>query len=100
MLALTPEALIAEASVNAIGGVNESIRARKVTRVTVTLTRKDGSTFEAACVAAPIVDDAGRVTHFVVVIRDITEELRLREQLVRSERLRGVGGVLSGGPVG
>ena len=96
LLQLPPEALVAEASVNAIAGFNESIRARKVTRVTVTLARKDRSTFQAACVAAPIVDDASRVTHFVVVIRDITEELRLREQLVRSERLAAIGEFLSG----
>src|SRR4030095_4171520 len=45
---------------------------------------------------APIVDDAGRVTHFVSVIRDVTEELRLREQLVRGERLSALGEFVSG----
>ena len=38
--------------------------------------------------AAPIVDAAGHVTHFVAVIRDLTEELQLREQLVRSSVCR------------
>jgi PAS domain S-box-containing protein len=96
LLELPPETLVAEASTDVIASFNESIRARKLTRVTVTLARKDGSTFEAACVAAPLVDAAGRVTHFVVVIRDITEDLRLREQLVRSERLAAIGEFLSG----
>ena len=60
------------------------------------LARKDGTTFQAACAAAPIVDDAGEVTHFVAVIRDLTEELRLREQLVRGERLSALGEFVSG----
>src|SRR5262249_20653811 len=63
--------------------------------VTVALLRKDRTTFQAACVAAPIVE-ADRITHFVVVIRDVTEDLRLREQLVRSERLAAIGEFLSG----
>jgi len=96
LLALPPEVLVAEESVKVIDGFNASIRAGKQTRVTVTLARKDGTTFQAACVAAPIVDAAGRVTHFVVVTRDLTDDLRLREQLVRSERLGAIGEFLSG----
>jgi PAS domain S-box-containing protein len=96
LLAVAPETLVSEESAGAIPGFNESIRARHVTRVSVTIARKDRSTFAAACAAAPIVDPSGRVTHFVAVIRDITDELRLREQLVRSERLAAIGEFLSG----
>jgi two-component system NtrC family sensor kinase len=39
---------------------------------------------------------AGRVTHFVGVQRDVTEELRLRDQLVHSERLSAVGELVAG----
>jgi PAS domain S-box-containing protein len=96
LLALPTNALVAEESAGAIPSFNESIRARRVTRVTATLARKDRSTFQAACVAAPIVDASGRLTHFVTVIRDVTEDLRLREQLVRGERLAAIGEFLSG----
>jgi len=96
LLALPPTSLVAEESAGSIPAFNESIRARKIVRLTLAIARKDGSTFQAACAAAPIVDDGGRVTHFVTVIRDVTEELRLREQLVRSERLSAVGGFVSG----
>jgi PAS domain S-box-containing protein len=91
-----PTALVAPESIATIPAFNESIRARKVTRITVTLARKDATTFEAACAAAPIVDGVGRVTHFVAVIRDITEDLQLRGQLVRSERLSAIGEFVSG----
>ena len=46
--------------------------------------------------SGPISGCAGRVTHFVVVLRDTTEELRLREQLVRGERLSALGEFVSG----
>jgi two-component system NtrC family sensor kinase len=52
--------------------------------------------FQAACVVAPIGGAGGRVSHFVAVIRDTTEEIRLREQLVRSERLSALGEFVSG----
>ena len=39
---------------------------------------------------------SGRVTHFVGVERDITEELKLRDQLVHSERLSAVGELVAG----
>ncbi len=93
---IAPSALVAVESAASIPVFNQSLKARKVTRLTASLARKDGGTFQAACVAAPIVDAAGRITHFVAVIRDITEELRLREQLVRGERLSALGEFVSG----
>src|SRR6185295_18914076 len=48
-----------------------------------------------AAVAA-LVDDRGRPTHLVSVERDISEERRLREQLIHSERLSAVGELVAG----
>jgi PAS domain S-box-containing protein len=93
---IAPSALVAADSVASIALFNQPLKTQKVTRINASLARKDGSTFETACVAAPIVDAAGRVTHFVAVIRDTTEELRLREQLVRGERLSALGEFVSG----
>ena len=62
---IAPASLVAEESAAAIPLFNQSIKARKVTRLNATLARKDGSTFQVACVAAPIVDPNSRVTHFV-----------------------------------
>jgi PAS domain S-box-containing protein len=93
---IAPSALVAAESAASIPIFNQSLKARQVTRLTASLARKDGGVFQAACVAAPIVDGGGRVTHFVAVIRDTTEELRLREQLVRSERLSALGEFVSG----
>ena len=58
--------------------------------------RRDGSTFQAACAIVPLPNDHGVVTHLVQMERDITEELRLRGQLIHSERLSAVGQLVSG----
>jgi PAS domain S-box-containing protein len=63
---------------------------------TIVHQRSDGSTFQAACALVPLTNDQGRVTHFVQMERDITEELRLRSQLIHSERLSAVGQLVSG----
>jgi PAS domain S-box-containing protein len=74
---------------------------RKVTRGqawtgTLVHRRQDGSTFQAACTIVPLIDPQGQMTHYVQMERDITEELRLRGQLIHSERLSAVGQLVSG----
>jgi PAS domain S-box-containing protein len=63
---------------------------------TIVHRRNDGSTFQAACAIVPLTNDHGHVTHYVQMERDITEELRLRSQLIHSERLSAVGQLVSG----
>ena len=63
---------------------------------TIVHRRSDGSTFQAACAIVPLTNDQGQVTHYVQMERDITEELRLRGQLIHSERLSAVGQLVSG----
>jgi len=58
--------------------------------------RKDGTMFQAACTIVPLANDRGQVTHYVWMERDITEELKMRGQLIHSERLSAVGQLVSG----
>jgi len=67
-----------------------------VWRGTLNRRRRDGTTFPSACTVTAIVDAAGRPTHFVGIERDISEELRLREQLIHSERLSAIGELVAG----
>ncbi len=55
-------------------------------RRTIVRRRRNGTTFLAACVVVPMFDARGRLTHFASVERDVTEETRLRTQVVESER--------------
>jgi PAS domain S-box-containing protein len=65
-------------------------------RGTVTRTRRDGTTFPVSATLAALVDAQGRTSHLVSVERDISEERRLREQLIHSERLSAVGQLVAG----
>jgi PAS domain S-box-containing protein len=76
-----------------IGG---EVRERGIWRGTLLRRRRDGSTFPASCTVVGLKDAAGTITHFVGVERDITEELKLRDQLVHSERLSAIGELVAG----
>lgn len=65
-------------------------------RVTYTHRRQDGSTFPAVATLVPVSDADGTTDHLVLVERDITEETRLRDQLIHTERLSAVGQLVSG----
>jgi signal transduction histidine kinase len=58
--------------------------------------RRDGSTFPAASTIVGLKDAMGSITHFVGVERDVTDELKRRDQLVHSERLAAVGELAAG----
>jgi PAS domain S-box-containing protein len=72
------------------------VRAKGGWRGTVTRKRADGTTFPTAAMLAALLDDHGSLTHVVSVERDISEEKRLREQLIHSERLSAVGQLVAG----
>jgi PAS domain S-box-containing protein len=72
------------------------VRAHGTWRGTLDRRRPDGTTYPVAATLAGIVDRKGTVTHVVSVERDISEDRRLREQLIHSERLSAVGQLVAG----
>jgi len=76
--------------------ISEVAAEHGVWRGTIIRRRRDGSTFPASCTVVPLKDASDRITYFVGVERDITDELRLRDQLVQSERLSAMGEVVAG----
>ncbi|MGH9312042.1 MAG: hybrid sensor histidine kinase/response regulator [Vicinamibacterales bacterium] len=75
---------------------DRALQADQSWRGTLVRRRKNGSIFPASCTIGALRDEAGRVSHFVAVERDITDELRVRDQLISTERLAAVGEVVSG----
>ncbi|MBZ0096557.1 MAG: EAL domain-containing protein [Sulfuricella sp.] len=61
--------------------VRAALREEREAHVVLRDYRKDGSMFWNELSVSPVRDDAGRVTHFVGVINDITERKRYEEQL-------------------
>jgi PAS domain S-box-containing protein len=76
--------------------ITAEVRDNGVWRGTLRGLRRGGSGFPAACTVTALRDAAGRVTHFVGVARDITEDLKLRDQLVHGERLSAIGELIAG----
>jgi PAS domain S-box-containing protein len=76
--------------------IQSLVRAGGSWRGTVTRTRRDGTTFPVSATVTALVDDAGDATHIVSIERDISEERRLREQLIFSERLSAIGQLVAG----
>ena len=60
------------------------------------LERKDGSFCIVSDSAAPIFDSENKITGAVVVLRDVTQELRTQKELMKIKKLETVG-VLAGG---
>ena len=76
--------------------VGTEVRQKGIWRGTLVHRRKDGSTFPASSTVVALKNRDGRVTHFVGVERDITDEVKLRDQLVHSERLSAIGELVAG----
>jgi PAS domain S-box-containing protein len=95
LLRKRPRELMANDTVSA-EDIQSVVRAGGSWRGTVTRTRPDGSTFPVSATVAALRGDRGEATHFVSIERDISEERRLREQLIYSERLSAVGQLVAG----
>jgi PAS domain S-box-containing protein len=76
--------------------IQSLVRGGGTWRGTVTRTRGDGTTFPAAVSIAALVGRPTEPSYLVSVERDVSEEQRLREQLIHSERLSAVGQLVAG----
>jgi PAS domain S-box-containing protein len=90
-----PRDLMANDTISA-EDIQSAVRGGATWHGTVMRTRADGSTFPVSATVAALRDSRGAVTHFVSVERDISEERRLREQLIHSERMSAVGQLVAG----
>ena len=84
--ALGPEALLAGDSRRHLPHVTAALRAGRVWRGTLTRSRKDGGSYVASSTIVPLVDERGHQTQVALFERDVTEDTRLRDQLVQSEQ--------------
>ena len=88
--------VLAEPQHDLVDHIGAHVRAHGIWRGTLQHRRADGRTFPASSTVVALRSEDGTVTHFVGVQRDITDELRLRDQLVNSERLSAVGELVAG----
>jgi two-component system cell cycle sensor histidine kinase/response regulator CckA len=58
--------------------------------------RKDGTIFTELATISPVADRDGVITHFVAVKLDVSEQLRLEEQLRHAQKMEAVGRLAGG----
>lgn len=74
----------------------ETIKSGKVWKARITNKKKSGELYTVASTIVPIVNDKKSINHFVSIQRDISLELKLQEQIIRSEKLSSIGTFVSG----
>ncbi len=58
--------------------------------------RKDNSLFTEEATISPVFADQGRISHYVAIKRDITEQLRLEAQYLQAQKMESVGRLTGG----
>jgi PAS domain S-box-containing protein len=58
--------------------------------------RKDGTLFEENATISPVRDRAGRIVNYVAVKRDVSNEIRLEQQLFQAQKIEAVGRLAGG----
>lgn len=58
--------------------------------------RKDGSTYHEQMSITPLLDEEKRITHFIAIKQDISNQKRLEAMLLRTQRLESIGRLASG----
>ena len=77
-----------------LAAMREEIMAGRPARVEYVSYRADGSFYHTEATARPLIDEHGQTTHFVVVQRDVTEQVLRGAQLaMQNERLTAIASI-------
>ena len=87
---------LAQESAAQLASVGKTVSGGDVWRGTLVHRRKDATEFRTATAVVPLSRPDQRITHFVAVERDITQDLQIRDQLIHNERLAAAGQLVSG----
>jgi PAS domain S-box-containing protein len=74
----------------------DTVLAGNVWHGELTNRRKDGSLYPEEQTITPVKDDHGKVTHFIAIKRDLTEERQLRAQFLQAQKMESVGQLAAG----
>ena len=74
----------------------KTLVAKRVARGQVVMKAKDGRLLTIHSSVSPILDEAGNITGFLAIQRDITERKRLEEQFLQAQKMEAVGRLAAG----
>jgi PAS domain S-box-containing protein len=76
--------------------LRQSLRAQLPVTMELLSYRKDGTTFWGERIISPVTNAAGLTSHFIVILRDVTERRRNEAVRQRAETMRTIGQITSG----
>lgn len=79
-----------------LGPMHRAMSMGKIWSGSFTNQRKDGIYYDEEATFAPMLDSAGRLSHYVGVIRDVTQERQLETKLRQAQKLEAVGQLAAG----
>jgi two-component system, cell cycle sensor histidine kinase and response regulator CckA len=74
----------------------QTIKAGKVWRGVFQNKKKNGELFSERATISPVMDEAGNITRFIAIKEDITDRLKLEEQLRQSQKMDAIGHLAAG----
>jgi len=79
-----------------LASVQETITGGEVWHGELINRRKNSTEFPVDLTVTPVRDEQGILTHFVGIMQDVTQQHRLREQLLQSQKMEAVGRLAGG----
>ncbi len=76
--------------------IRETVERGECWRGQITQRRKDGANYEEEVSIAPVLDNAGAITHHVLISRDISHEAQLERQLRQAQKMEAIGRMAGG----
>jgi len=58
--------------------------------------KRDGSTYQADVTFSPVRDENGTIANYMAIIRDVTKEVALEQQLLHAQKMEAVGNLAAG----
>lgn len=74
----------------------ETITAGRIWQGRMVNKNKDGGFYNEESTISPVVDETGRIIHYVAVKRDISEHMALTAQLIQAQKMESVGRLAGG----
>ena len=76
--------------------IKKFIQKQEVWRNELQIKKKDNSLAFAKLMLAPIHDNENQLTHYLILIEDVTEKRRLQEQFLQAQKMEAVGRLAGG----
>ncbi len=77
-------------------GIRDAFRQGQHWKGRLSRKRKDGRVFELEVVISPVRNNSGKILNYLIMERDITQEVRLQQQLRQAQKMEAIG-TLTGG---